>query len=77
VSSVYPADLAIIVALPFIHKGAGFLEEPFFAWAPVTALEWLVAGRWCQLVSCFVAKTDEILLCGNLPDSHDVNPLSD
>jgi len=58
VPSVYPADLAIIVALPFIHKGAGFLEEPFFAWAPVTPLERLVAGRWCQLVSCFVAKTD-------------------
>ena len=55
---VHPAYLAIIVALPFIHEGAGFLEKPFLAWAPVTPLEWLVAGGWCQLLSCFVAKRD-------------------
>jgi hypothetical protein len=55
---VSPTYLSKIVAFPFVDEGARLLEEPLFAGAPETSFEWFIAGRWCQLLSAFVAKTD-------------------
>jgi hypothetical protein len=75
-TSVCPTYLSIIVAFPSVDEQARLFKEPLLAGAPETPFEWFIASRWCELLPFFIAKTDYIILCCDLPDCHYANPLS-